>query len=384
MKMLEALRDGSPGIRIVLPPRLTVIRNDDRVVELSDEASGVRWWLLAFPGLHLDLGDPGQPEFAVAARWYARTMFDAEFHANVNDTTQRPRTADPHWTPMVDFEHLSVDDTAALRTVHRMAYRRGTEINMAHLLVPLEHGLFEARVCAIDVETGFREAALIAALFPTQPDIAARPPKQAAYDDPSRDATFASHSLSRVRASIRWLVAEAGVQVLAPAPRRVHGVVELPALGCAFVPPPRFVREPEWDEPHLAAFHRVSFCATDGVETLQISRVEQLARVARHELRSRIERFTRESHEANKVRDLVITTEETAVDGRSHVMVTVEGRGHNGALRNSCVWFVDDQREAWFIGIMASAAVPAAVHIAELEVAARSWRRMATAATARP
>jgi hypothetical protein len=204
--------------------------------------------------------------------------------------------------------------------------------------------------------------------------------KQADYDDPSHDATFANHSLSRVRASIRWLVAEAGLQVLAPAPRWPGGVVELPALDCAFVPPPRFVREPDGGEPHVASFQRVSFCTTDGIESLQISRVRELERIAPRELRSRSERFTRGWHEASGVRDLVITTAETTIDGRSHVMVTAEGNGHIGALRNSFLWFIDDRRDAWFISLTASAAVPAAVRNAELDAVARSWRRMTTTA----
>lgn len=382
MKLLEALRAGSSGIRVELPAQLAVVKDAEQKAELQDEATGVGWWFFLSPGLHLDLGSPDAGELELAVRWYARAMFDDVFRATASEDAGQPRTADPAWTPMVDFERLNIGGAAALRTVHRMAYRPGREIIMAHLLVPLERGLFEARAVAGESLTGYREALLLDA----QPDMlaAAKMLKQADYDDPARDDKFPKHCLSRARAAIRWLVSEAGVKVLAPAPRRSNGEVELAALGCAFVPPPRFVHEPDGDKPGVAAFRRVSFCATDGIEYLEVRRVDELARTAPHELRARIEHFLREEHESAEVGELTLAAEEITVDGRLHVTVSVEGRGHSGALRNSFRSFVDDQRRAWFIAIMASAAVPAEVRSAELEAAARSWRRLLGAASAKP
>jgi len=382
MKLLETLRAGSSGIRVELPAQLVVVKDEADSAELRDETTGAVWWLFLSSGLHLDLGSPDADELELAVRCYARVMFDEVFRQTAGADAGQPRTADPTWTPMIDFERLRVDGAAALRTVHRMAYRPGREMVMAHLLVPLAHGLFEARVLTGEAMTGIREALLLDA----QPDMlaAVKTLKQADYDDPARDASFPNHSLSRARAAIRWLVNEAGLKVPAPAPPRPAGEVTLAALGCAFVPPPRFVHQPDGDQPHVAALRRVSFCATDGIEHLKVQRVDDLARTAPDKLRMRIEHYVREVHDSADVKDLRLVTEEVTVDGRLHVMVSGEGRGHLGALRNSFRWFVDDQRRAWFIAIMATAAVPAEVRRTELEAAARSWRLLPGTATTKP
>jgi len=156
MKLLEALHTGASGIRVELPAGLAVAKDGEDGAELEDEANGVRWWFFLAPELRLELGAPDASELELAMRWYARAMFDDVFRATAGDEAGEPRTADPDGTPMVDFERQRVGGAAALRTVHRMAYRPGSEIVMAHLLVPLERGLFEARAVAGDALTGYR------------------------------------------------------------------------------------------------------------------------------------------------------------------------------------------------------------------------------------
>lgn len=383
MKLTKALRTGSFGVQLELPAGWTVVSETDEAVQLVDEERGAQWWWFWFPGTEMVIGKEVEADLSDAMKHYARAMFDFMFEKKAAESgnpaggEHKPRTADAEWTPMVDFEHVTVDGAAALRTVHRMTYQPGSEIVMGHLLVPLKGGLFEARLVAGDGMTGMRESLLLAKQGDLEKGI--KTLRQADYDDPARDADFPDHALSRTRAALRWAMNDAGLRVLEPAAAAKGGEVELSKLECALVPPLRFVRSTELDDHNIAGFERISFCGTDGVERLLVQRVEELGKLAPAKLRDRAEVFTHELHEGSGMRSPKLAVEELSIGGRSHVLIVVEGTGKAGAVRNSLCWFLDDRGRAWFLGITASDAVPREARVAELRAAAASWRSTAPA-----
>lgn len=220
----------------------------------------------------------------------------------------------------MDVEFLKIGGASALRTVHRMSYEPGNEMIMGHFLVPLRRGLFEARVVSIDQLTGYRESALfllkrMGRLPPNDEEELKRLVavlRQADFDDPQHDDSFPNHALSRTRAAMRWLYTESGLHVTEmPAPYG-SGKVELPRLGCALVPPPRFVYDSAIDasqKESCESFCRVSFCGTDGVERLLVNRWSLPAQGLASDLPRVAESFARELHEASGVEDMRLTVE---------------------------------------------------------------------------
>jgi len=392
MKVSEALRAGNFGVRLDLPVRFEVDLEDGTSVQLVDPETAVQWFFFWFPRQVFDLGDQDRDELGRAIELYARRMFDEVFeHNRQAGPATEPRTDDPAWSPMVDVEHLACDGAPALRTVHRMAYQPTLEIVMAHLLVPLPGGLFEARAVCADRMTGLRETAL------TQKRLQSAPPgedglgalmaegRQQYFDDPAHDSTFPKHALSRARAAIRWLCNDSGLRVLQPALPRARGEIALPALGCALTPPPRFVLRPG-DGPAEACFERCSFCGTDGNETLLVRCEEkQLGRLRASSLRERGTELVRSIHEQAKVENVHLHVEELGeIAGQPHVLVIAEGQGHQGPLRNAFWWFLDEAGRPWYLNLNATAAVPRETRAAELKAAAQSWRLTAAAPAKKP
>ncbi|MGC4119448.1 MAG: hypothetical protein QM765_33750 [Myxococcales bacterium] len=263
-----------------------------------------------------------------------------------------------------------------LRTLHRMAYEHGLEVVMGHLLVPVRDGLFEVRVLAADQMTGYRESVLTILLDREGPKVWPRP--QSAFDDPKYDERFAQHCLSRVRAGLRAVESGWSLRVEAPPKPNLPAEVELIVPGCALVPPPRFVFTPApLDGPPDAwRMERVSFCGTDGVESLVAARVDDVrAPMDAASLEQVALQMTRQLHEGSGVEGLRLESKALGeLEGRPHVLVVVEGRGHRGALRNVLRFFADDRARLWQLGLVSSPAVPVDELAADLELAVRSFR----------
>ncbi len=278
-----------------------------------------------------------------------------------------PRTADPEWSAMVDCERVQVGGATALWTVHRMAYQPGDEIVMGHLMVPVKGGLFEVRLAARDEMTGVRESMMLI----EQPG---KLLKQKDYDDPKHDEKFEMHSLSRVRKALRWLIEDAGLKVLAPAAVHEGGEVVLSRLDCALVPPRRFVRTEKMDDYNLAAFQRVGFCGTDGIEQMLVQRVDELRKLTAEQLRGEAEVFSRGLNESSGLREVKLAVEEVTVGERRCVLIVADGEGDDGGRRNSLCWLLDRKGRAYFVAILGSDAVPAEVRRDELRTTVASWR----------
>lgn len=266
MGLATALRAGIHGIRAHIPPGTEIVTDEPGYLKLYEPARNLEWMLAVRPDLRMDLREAHRDDLRRHAQQYARRMFEDVFVQMRTDTSTRPRTDDPDWSPLVELEHVTVGPAPGLRVVHRMFYQPGREILLGHLVIPLPDGVFEARVAAGDGNTGYRESILLLKHPPTPP---AKFHPQSEYDDPRYDANFRDHPLSRVRAALRELHEVWGLEALTAPTPQVDGPVDLPHLGCAIVPPPRFVL---LDTPaDHARFVRVSFCTTDGCDEFVVS-----------------------------------------------------------------------------------------------------------------
>lgn len=239
MSFLEALRAGVLGVTLTVPSSYEVLEDDDQA-NVVDRENGVDWHFMSAPLLELDLNELESQRRD--ARNYARHLFDQ----------QRSKDRPAGDRVFISCERVTVDGAPALSILHRMALEPGREILMGHLLVPTGAGLFEARWLTRDDATGGREMRSID------------------HDDPRHDELFPQHALSRARAAERWIREASGLRVVAPPRAFPRGETVLADLGCALVPPPRFVREAA--NKRFALFSRVSLAVTDGLHYFSVQR----------------------------------------------------------------------------------------------------------------
>ena len=372
--MLADLASGRLGLTLELPSDVEVEADRPHSAEVVAGDPALKWWLFHWPGRRMDLSSEHFEHLRAHAEHHARDMFEVAFAQQDNDEGAEPRTASG-WSPLVDFERIELDGTAALRSVHRMIQRPGREIMLGHLLVPLASGLFEARVVTADTMTGVRETALMM-LFSQQDgkplDELAGSIDTRRFDDPEHDEKFPEHCLSQARASLRWIEGKTTVRDGWRPP--ASGVVELPESACALVPTPRFVLRDQ--EGTRATFERVSFCGTDGVDQLVVEYDPKL-RIPETDIEGWAERTARHIHLDADVKNVqVATSSQTLPDGRTDVLAVVEGDGHKGPLRNAMWWIRGDKGSGHCISLVGSAAVPAAVLAEALATVAGSWRAM--------
>ncbi len=365
MPLLESIASGLRGVHLRLPDEWSVEMNEEACAQLVDHERGVIWWLYAEPGLHLDLSDEHAQDLRNAAGHHAHTMFEF-VHAQDEDNDDPPRTSDPDWSPMVDFERCELQGATVLRSTHRMLYRPGRETILGHLLIPRPWGLFEARVMATDTMTGMRES--------LQVDMALREhtgdgfPKipQSVFDDPAFDDKMPSHCLSRSRAALRWLMHDSGLTIEPAELPEPAADVAVPEFGCTVRPPPRFFAT---DHPGL--FRRTSFCVTDGIEQFFITKEDStVSRFVRHATNA-----SREIHEQSGVEDITLQVEQHSIrEGAADVLVVIEGNGQQGRLRNVMLWRLDGQHRPWSLSLICPTAAVSREHLVEeILESGRSW-----------
>lgn len=262
---------GGRGVRFAPPPGFE-LQTDER-----DAWTGVEHglgWQCAVHDVRLDL----QPQHhALLVRDAEQQTRDLFVLVSARLPRDRPlRTDDPSWSPLVELTPRALSGGPGLTVIHRMTYQPGHEVIMGHLLAPVRAGLFELRVFGRAATTGMRESVLLMLAgreSPGEDPIAQmRRLGQAHYDDPAHDARFPDHPLTRVREGLAWALAH--LEVVEPDAPAVDGEVELPGLGCAVVPPPRYRRLERGEG--VAQFTRVSFAGTDGVQLLTLARMTQV------------------------------------------------------------------------------------------------------------
>lgn len=246
--------------------------------------------------------------------------------------------------------------------------------------VPLEDGLFEARVLTADTLTGYRESALMLQ-FAEQDNVELRDrkvdPKR--FDDPRHDETFEKHCLSRARASLRWLATEGALQISRPSGDIAEQAeVVLLSERCAVVPPPRFYPVTETGDAAMGAhFQRVSFCSTDGVERLSVH-LHTVARSRGAEFQAWATRqsiYLYDDDPSNHA-ELSVTAKVVEIsESRKDVLVRVEAPGQARVL----LWWIDtDTPHPVYLALNTATAIPEDTLAIELEDVARSWRALPT------
>ena len=372
MPLLSSLEIGTFGLRLEPNDSLVVMEEDEESVRLNDR-KGVGFWLYLFHDLHMDLSTERLDAFQRAAHCHAREMFNKMGEADDYDETLR--TEDASWSPLVDFEVHEVCGAPALRTVHRMVYRPGREVVMGHLLVPLETGLFEARVVATAHTTGFRESALAILNMNDGSKSVEDYPKidQGIFDAVELDSQFPEHCLSQVREGLRTVsswIADVGL----PAHKIEHTKVELRKLGGWITPPRGFVHVIASAEKQIAYFGRVSFCGTDGLDNMTVT-IESKKRHEPGELLALAESMTLERHENSGCTDIELTVAEHPRDsGGVDVSVVVDFHGNQGRSRNHLYWFLDAKGRALSIARISVVALPNDEVLRESQETARSWQ----------
>ncbi|MDI3287245.1 hypothetical protein [Polyangium sp. 15x6] len=383
MAFVEDLKQGQRGVRFAVPRGFEVAEETERSAMLVDKGRGFSLSLGAFTH-RLDLLPAHDALLRRDVERHARDLFETYFRqAPPADPKARPRTEDKAWSPVVETLPVNLGAARVLRVVHRLWYEPGRETLMGHLLVPLARGLFEVRVLPPTSRlTGVREAAVAdratAALAGTDPAAFLRGIDQRASDDPALDASFPRHPLSVARKGLRFVLEDAGLEILEPDVQTRPGEVEVSAAGFAVTPPPRYrhvAKDPP--SPKLASWSRVSFSGTDGIQLLTVSRTgtrlaerngRKLARIAEDLTRAAVPAGA----EGVRVSAVALPDER----GRSHAETYhayVKGASRQQSLFR---WFTEPDGEVVMIAIGAAMCVPLDELADDAEAVVRSFRRL--------
>ena len=124
MPLLDALREGSLGVRLELPADLAVRSNEKWFAETVDREAGVAITFHFAKGVRFALSEADRNDLRGGIEHYARLIFEQCFVPTTSGPIEatQPRTADRSWSPVVDVEQSTIGPARALRTVHRVAY----------------------------------------------------------------------------------------------------------------------------------------------------------------------------------------------------------------------------------------------------------------------
>ncbi|MDC3960270.1 hypothetical protein [Polyangium jinanense] len=383
MAFVEELKQGRRGVRFAVPRGFEVSEETERSAMLVDKARGFSLSLGAFTH-RLDLLPAHDALLRRDVERHARDLFETCFRStSPADSKMRPRTDDKAWSPVVEVAPVNLGAARVLRVVHRLWYEPGRETLMGHLLVPLAQGLFEVRVLPPTSRlSGVREAAVAdratAALAGTDPAAFLRGIDQRASDDPALDASFPRHPLSVARKGLRFLLEDAGLEVLDPDVETRPGEVEITAAGFAVTPPPRYrLVEKNPPSPKLASWSRVSFSGTDGIQLLTVSRTgTRLAERNGRKLARIAEDLTRASVPAGAEGVRVSAVALPDERGRSHAE-TYHAYAKGASRQQSLFrWFTEPDGEVVMVAFGAAMCVPVDELADDAEAVVRSFRRL--------
>jgi len=263
MPLLDDLRDGRHGVTLTVPASWERERDDGEMAKLVDAETGLNWHFFFFPNLHLDLSAASSESLQRDVKLHAQFLLELMNRTQADDegAPQSPRH------PLVSCTQTMVGDAPALSVIHRMMQRPGNEVVMAHLLIPVETGTFEARWLGRAQMTGQRESILLMKELEKRGELSDVETDELMrsidYDAVEHDATFPDHVLSIVRRADKWLCEDSGLRVTSTA-KPLSREVTLAELGCTITVPPRFVLENV--SSNIARFNRLSLAGNDGVQ----------------------------------------------------------------------------------------------------------------------
>lgn len=412
MSFLDDLKKGHPGLKLAIPETWRRQEEHERRVVLIDSEHRVGWHILHAPW-RADLRAETQEERELLRRdieRHARYGFEQHYMqvpqprpaSGQPAPPPRPpvRTSDPEWSPVISVEQVMVDGQKALLTIRRVAYEPVMEAVVANLLIPLATGLLDITVFQHTQDTGYRENALLSMAlqkFPGEgPQKLARRLGQTHFDDPQYDAQFKNHPLTCVRAALRWLLAlpKETLEVTAPAPPlpAPGSEVELPNVGCAVRPPPRYLLMPDGVLPvpmGVALLSRVVLEGADDPQMLDVrqlsgaslpaeGREERLLALVQHQL----EEWQRQGATQIEIKQEPVTlppAEDAAVRSAGpRIALAADVSMVLGGARTHTVsrWLVDHDGRVFRIGIATPPYVPLVEAAAAAESVLRSLRRL--------
>jgi hypothetical protein len=365
MPLLDDLAAGTLGLVVKPPSHLAVSDHTATSVKFADPEHGLGWWFLWFPHIHLDLAPQHAHELERDLRRHTRLLFDTMFAFTVQalklPSSERPRTHDASWDPLIEYRC----EGPALTILHRMHYQPARESVMGHTLVPVEGGLFEARWLAMAQMTGYRESVLMLSSDNQQflP--------QSAYDDVAHDEKFPQHPLSLARAAARWHDG-ADWKITNPQQPSTDGEITLDPLQCAVRTPPRFLAAGTTGT--SCVLTRASFSGSDGVDRLTVKRTTE--RIRGIAVGHRLAKLAETSARTDYTGLANVTCRAASADG--DVQVVAEGDPQQvgaGRARTVWRWFLDDDSYVWWIALSTTVAVPLDELVEDVAKIRRSWRR---------
>jgi hypothetical protein len=202
--------------------------------------------------------------------------------------------------------------------------------------------------------------------------------RQRDFDDARHDARFPAHPLSLVRAELREVLDAERVTVLEPSPTSPPSEVVLRELGCAIVPPARYLLTAQPPSEDCVQFGRISFAGTDGIQLLTL--------LARRD--KQVRPTGTEPALLDAARDLASDVAPEALnlqievralpdaDGRTQVMAyrTYDDPTGIGPQHSAFRFFVPRPGRLLIIAIGTGRCVPKEEMLADLESVVASWR----------
>ena len=175
-------------------------------------------------------------------------------------------------------------------------------------------------------------------------------------------------------------VSEVPIEVLEPGKNAPPGEDVVASAGFAITPPPRYLRAQAGEAPDKrASWSRVSFCGTDGVQTLTVSRLsasigaqgaEKLARLA--------EKITKESVPEG-VSGVRLEAAAKPDEGGRRNAETYRAYVDHGSPQHSIFrWVAEPNGSIVLVALGASQCVPRDELAGDAESVARSFRLLAT------
>lgn len=199
MGLLDRLERGELGVRWHLNDA-QILEHSERSARLVLPAHQVTLEIVHAPR-HLDECD--LTEWRAAIEREARQLFEESFHTE--GPRDVPRTHDPTWSPLIEFEALEIG-AEAWWILLRRTYAPGDELAEGQLLLPIARGLLTLSLRVRERVTGYRESALALQHQLPSTNVSWPQSTQAFFDSPEHDSEFPEHCLSRVRRARQWLL----------------------------------------------------------------------------------------------------------------------------------------------------------------------------------
>ncbi len=362
----EDLATGRAGVRWS-PPASFVWREDHPDLALVQDVDRQVAWLVRRFRWRLDLRRAYDEVLRRDLEEDARYEFESNFKpvetVPGSGQTSRPRTSDPRWSPIVEVEHQRIGEAPALRVVRRLSYQPGMESVSGALLVPVAHGFVEVAAIVRAGMTGYRESALMLRRSGGLPGPEEPFPAQAEFDDERHDASFPQHPLSLTRRAMRWLLADAALEVTEAAGEPPEGEVTVAPARCAVFLPPRYLfvpREVLPMSPTLASYSRVGLADGDP-RLLDVWRVpnrligDDRGRKLRDLAVTTINDWAKEGATDIEQSPRVVSGDDAPVSVTNLVRFNVGGVRKVSAMR----WRADDDGTVFRVAVSAAPYVPA-------------------------